>query len=201
MVFVGYTSPNQTESKGGWVFPLLFDRARQALVKSVLEPEWEALFEPNSYGFRPARSAHDAIQAIFNFIRLKPKYVLDADLEQCFDKISHLPLLAKLNTFMVLTRLIRGWLKAGILDNGEWSYPETGVPQGGVISPLLMNVTLHGFEQTLVNAVSKRTGDGKSNIPGIIRYADDLVILHHDLDTLKELRQTAEEWLAGWDCA
>ena len=113
----------------------LFDRARQALVKSVLEPEWEALFEPNSYGFRPARSAHDAKQAIFNFIRVKPQYVLAADLEQCFDKISPLPLLAKLNTFMVLTRLIRGWLKAGILDNGEWSHPETGVPQGGVISP------------------------------------------------------------------
>ena len=60
-----------------------------------------------------------------------------------------------------------------------------------------MNVALHGFEQTLVNTVSKRTSDGKSNIPGIIRYADDLVILHHNLDTLKELKQTAEEWLAG----
>ncbi|NJN93103.1 MAG: hypothetical protein HC875_02920 [Anaerolineales bacterium] len=69
--------------------PTLSDRARQALVKLALEPEWEAKFEPNSYGFRPGRCVHDAIEAIFNFIRLKPKYVLDADIEKCFDKISH----------------------------------------------------------------------------------------------------------------
>jgi len=66
-----------------------------------------------------------------------------------------------------------------------------------VVSPLLMNVALHGFEQILVNAVPKRTADRKNNIPGIIRYAEDLVILHHDLETLKKLQQTAEEWLAG----
>ena len=99
--------------------PTMFDRARQALVKQVLEPEWKAQFEPNSYGFRPGRSVHDAIVAIFNFIRLKPKYVLDTDIEKCFDKIAHLPLLAKLNTLPRITRLIRGWLKAGILDQGE----------------------------------------------------------------------------------
>jgi len=69
----------------------MFDRARQALVKQVLEPEWEAQFEPNSFGFRPRCSAHDAIEAIFNFIRLKPKYTLDTDLEKCFDKIAHPP--------------------------------------------------------------------------------------------------------------
>jgi len=65
--------------------PTMFDRARQALVKLALEPEWEAVFEANSYGFRPGRSAHDAIEAIYNHIRLKPKYVLDADIEKCFD--------------------------------------------------------------------------------------------------------------------
>ena len=65
--------------------PTMTDRARQALVKLALEPEWEAKFEPNSYGFRPGRSAHDAIQAIFNAIARKPKYVLDADIEKCFD--------------------------------------------------------------------------------------------------------------------
>jgi RNA-directed DNA polymerase len=124
--------PKPNGEQRGLGIPTLFDRARQALVKLVLEPEWEALFEPNSYGFRPGRTAHDAIQAIYNFIRLKPKYVLDADLEKCFDKISHLPLLTKLNTLPVLTRLIRGWLKAGILDQGEWTYPERGAPQGGL---------------------------------------------------------------------
>lgn len=105
-------------------------------------------------------------------------------------------MLAKLNTLPVLTRLIRGWLKAGILDQGAWSFPEAGTPQGGVISPLSMNIALHGFEQALVGSVPKRTAR-KTNSPGVIRYADDLVILHPDLDTLHQLRQTAEEWLAG----
>jgi RNA-directed DNA polymerase len=177
--------------------PTMFDRARQALVKQALEPEWEAQFEPNSYGFRPGRSVHDAIEAIFNFIRLKPKYVLDTDLEKCFDRIAHPPLLAKLNTLPSVSRLIRGWLKAGILDKGKWIFPETGAPQGGVISPLLMNIALHGFEQALISATPKRTRDRKNNVPGVIRYADDLVVLHHDLETLQELRRTAEEWLMG----
>ena len=91
----------------------------QALVKLTLEPEWEVKFEPNSYGFRPGRSAHDAIEAIFNAICLKPKYVLDADIEKCFDRISHDALLVKLNSIQPVMRLIRRWLKAGILDGVE----------------------------------------------------------------------------------
>jgi len=169
--------------------PTMVDRARQALVKLGLEPEWEAVFEPNSYGFRPGRSAHDALEAIWNFIRLKPKYVLDADIEKCFERISHSALLAKLSTIQPIAKLIRGWLKAGIMDNGQLLFPETGTPQGGVISPLLMNVALHGLEQALVGHYSKRER------PAVIRYADDLVILHHDLTTLKHLQTQAEEWL------
>lgn len=91
--------------------PTMADRARQALVKLALEPEWEAVFEPNSYGFRPGRSPHDAMEAIYNFIRLKPKYVLDADIEQCFERISHTALLAKLSTIQPIAKLIRGWAK------------------------------------------------------------------------------------------
>jgi RNA-directed DNA polymerase len=72
--------PGKTEKRPLGI-PTMRDRACQALVKQALEPEWEAQFEPNSYGFRPGRSAHDAIEAIFNFIRLKPKYALDADIE------------------------------------------------------------------------------------------------------------------------
>lgn len=169
--------------------PTMVDRARQALVKLGLEPEWEAVFEPNSYGFRPGRSAHDALEAIWNFIRLKPKYVLDADIEKCFERISHPALLAKLSTIQPIVKLIRGWLKAGIMDQGQLLYPEAGTPQGGVISPLLMNVALHGLEQALVGPYSKRER------PAVIRYADDLVILHHDLTTLKQLQTQAEEWL------
>jgi len=171
--------------------PTMRDRAMQALVKMALEPEWEAQFEPNSYGFRPGRSAHDAVEAIFNYIRLKPKYVLEADIEKCFDRIDHEALLDKMSTIQPLTRLVRGWLKAGIMDNGEMIFPEAGTPQGGVISPLLANIALHGLEDELHDLLSK------SSRPGVIRYADDFVILHYDLTTLQRLREVAEAWLGS----
>src|SRR5947209_6290144 len=87
-----------TEEKRPLGIPVMRDRAAQALLKLALEPEWEAVFEPNSYGFRPGRSAHDAIEAIHNALRQKPKYVLDADIAKCFDRISQEALLQKLNT-------------------------------------------------------------------------------------------------------
>ena len=93
--------------------PTISDRARQALVKLALEPEWEARFEPNSYGFRPGRSCQDAIEAIFESIKQCPKYILDADIAKCFDRIDHEALLDKLNTFPQLRRIIKAWLKAG----------------------------------------------------------------------------------------
>ncbi|MGB3614574.1 MAG: reverse transcriptase N-terminal domain-containing protein [Elainellaceae cyanobacterium] len=96
--------------------PVMAGRARQALAKLALEPEWESRFEANSYGFRPGRGAHDAIGAIFNAISKKPKYVLDADIAQCFDRIDHQALLAKLKTTPWLRRPIAGWLKAGVWD-------------------------------------------------------------------------------------
>ncbi len=89
--------PNNPTEQRGLGIPTLRDRARQALVKLALEPEWEAVFEPNSYGFRPGRSAHDAIEAIVLSIVRRPKYVLDADIEKCFDRILHDELLARLH--------------------------------------------------------------------------------------------------------
>jgi RNA-directed DNA polymerase len=118
--------------------PTMLQRAYQALVKLALEPEWEAVFEPNSYGFRPGRSPHDAIEAVFNFIRLKPKFVLKADIEKCFDQIDHQALLDKLATIQPIAKLVRGWLKAGIVDQGQILFPETGLAQGGVITPPTM---------------------------------------------------------------
>lgn len=90
----------------------MYDRAVQCLTKMALEPEWEAKFEPNSYGFRSGRSCQDAIRAIFLAIKQKSKFVLDADISQCFDKIDHQKLLQKLNTYPSLRRQIRAWLKA-----------------------------------------------------------------------------------------
>lgn len=166
--------------------PTMRDRAGQALVKLALEPEWEARFEANSYGFRPGRCAQDAIEAIFNHIRLKPKYVLEADIEKCFDRIDHNALLAKLGSITPIQRQVRGWLKAGIFENGAVIAPEAGTPQGGVISPLLANIALHGLETALAEAFPKR------NRPVLIRYADDFVILHEDLETLLAARALVE---------
>ncbi|TAF58643.1 MAG: retron-type reverse transcriptase [Oscillatoriales cyanobacterium] len=95
--------------------PTIEDRAKQALAKLALEPEWEALFEPNSYGFRPGRSCHDAIEAIELSIRKKPKYLIDADLKGCFDNIDHEALIQKLKTFPDMETQIRAWLKSGVL--------------------------------------------------------------------------------------
>src|SRR5450756_190832 len=105
-------------------------RAQQALGKMALEPEWEARFEPNSYGFRPGRSCHDAVGAIFDSVRIQPKYVLDADIAKCFDCIDHQALLNKLATFPIMRRVIKGWLKAGVVDGGELFPTEEGTPQG-----------------------------------------------------------------------
>ena len=126
--------------------PTLYDRAQQALIKQVLEPEWEAKFEPNSYGFRPGRSVHDAVGAIFNAIKTQPKYCLDADIAKCFERIDQTALLRKLQTFPQLSRPIRRWLKAGVLDNAVFTATETGTGQGSILSPLLANVALHGVE-------------------------------------------------------
>ena len=112
----------------------LLDRAKQALAKSALEPQWEARFEPNSYGFRPGRGCHDAIGAILNNVSITPrgKYVLDADISKCFDTINHDKLLEKLDVGPILKRQIGSWLKTGILDSGTILESKRGTPQGGV---------------------------------------------------------------------
>src|SRR3954452_15112045 len=151
-----------TEEKRPLGIPTLSDRAAQALVKLALEPQWEARFEANSYGFRPGRSCHDAIEAIFQSIKQCPKYVLDADIAKCFDRIDHDALLDKLNTFPRLRRVIKGWLEAGVLDGDKLFPTEQGTPQGGVLSPLLANVALQGLEKVVLNAFPKtKTVNGK----------------------------------------
>jgi RNA-directed DNA polymerase len=179
--------------------PTLSDRARQALVKLALEPEWEARFELNSYGFRPGRSCHDAVEAIFESIKQCPKYILDADIAKCFDRIDHEALLDKLNTFPRLRRIIKAWLKAGVLD-GETLFPtEQGTPQGGVLSPLLANIALHGMEEMIQTAFPPTRKNGKviSRTPILIRYADDLVVCHRDLEIIQQCQTVIQEWLQG----
>ena len=116
--------------------PTIKDRARQALIKSALEPEWESKMEGTSYGFRPGRSAHDAISRIYLSINKSSYFVLDADIAKCFDRINHDFLLSKIHCPSSLKRDIKQWLKAGVLDNGVFEETETGTPQGGVITGL-----------------------------------------------------------------
>jgi RNA-directed DNA polymerase len=189
--------------------PTMEDRAKQALVKLALEPEWEARFEPNSYGFRPGRSCHDAIEAIFGAIKNKRAFVLDADISGCFDNIDHKALLEKLNTTPGLRRVIKGWLEAGVLEGDVFHKTESGTPQGGVISPLLANIALHGMEQetkkaldaVLMDAMRSKRGKASRSLAytqlNIIRYADDFVILHWDLDVVMKAKAFIEDWLKG----
>lgn len=187
-----------TQEKRPLGIPTMTDRALQALVKQALEPQWEAIFEPNSMGFRPGRSAHDAIAAIFGAISRKAKYVLDADISKCFDRINHSKLLEKLNTFPSVRRQIKAWLKSGVLDNGELFPTEMGTPQGGVLSPLLANIALHGLEEEIKRYASTFPGRKINNQKALnlIRYADDLVVLHPKLEVIEQCKQLIEHWLA-----
>jgi RNA-directed DNA polymerase len=196
-----------TEEKRPLGIPTLHDRALQALVKLALEPEWEARFEPNSYGFRPGRSTHDAIKQIKISLDKKAKYVLDADIAKCFDTIDHNALLEKLGLQGQLRRQIAAWLQAGVLNGDIFEKTERGTPQGGVISPLLANVALHGMETFLKEHMRQYSSmRWKGGYPmksserirslSIIRYADDFVIMHENKAVLLEIRALLETWLS-----
>jgi group II intron reverse transcriptase/maturase len=170
--------------------PTIRDRAKQMLALLVLEPEWEAKFEKNSYGFRPGRRTHDAIEAIHSSINKSPKYVLDGDIRKCFDQINHDALLAKLNTFPLMHRQVHAWLKAKIVMQNEKIFPEKGTPQGGVLSPLLSNIALNGVEEYLSDWIAEipafSPGGHRISKPNrrkrllYVRYTDDFVVLHPD---------------------
>ena len=191
-----------TKEKRPLGIPTMSNRALQALVKLALEPEWEARFEPNSYGFRPGRSIHDAIGAIFSAISKKANFVLDADIAKCFDRINHEALLEKLNTFPTLRRQVRAWLKAGVMDGNKLFPTEEGTPQGGVISPLLANIALHGMEEQIRKVFPRKSYrvDGKKvskRPPILIRYADDFVVLHEDIEMVQKCQQVIQTWLSN----
>jgi RNA-directed DNA polymerase len=121
----------------GLGIPVISDRAQQARVRNALEPEWEARFEPKSYGFRPGRGCHDAIEAIYQVVKGKaPKrqWILDADLQGAFDHIDHSFLLGLIGSFPG-REMIRAWLTAGVIEDGQFASTEEGAPQGGVMTP------------------------------------------------------------------
>jgi RNA-directed DNA polymerase len=182
--------------------PVLMDRCHQARVKNALEPEWEARFEPRSYGFRPGRGCHDAIAAIYNACKgpqARRVWALDADLAAAFDRIDHDHLLAAIGSFPARD-MIRDWLKAGVFEAGKGFAPTVeGTPQGGVISPLLLNVALHGLEEAAgvrYRASGPRAGDTERGSPVAIRYADDLTVLCHSQEQAAQVKAQLAEWLA-----
>ncbi|MFM6454828.1 MAG: group II intron reverse transcriptase/maturase, partial [Planktothrix sp.] len=171
--------------------PTINDRVRQALVKLVLEPQWEARFEGESYGFRPGRSAHDAMSRIYVSINKKEYYILDADISKCFDQINHDYLLSKIDCPSTIKAQIRQWLKAGVMDNGIFEATEAGTPQGGVISPLLANIALDGMIKLVDNTFPK-----KNKVQAqAVRYADDFVVISPQLEIIQQCQIVIEEWL------
>lgn len=181
--------------------PVIMDRALQAVVKNALEPFWEARFEDSSYGFRPGRGCHDAIQRVYNLASAKGnrRWVLDADIKGAFDNIGHEKLLEVIGNFPA-RELVRQWLKAGYLEDGVFHGTESGTPQGGVISPLLANVALHGMEEAL--GVKYRPRKSKDygwelhpDSVGLVRYADDFVVFCRTREEAEEARGKLSVWL------
>jgi RNA-directed DNA polymerase len=182
---------------------VIADRVLQACVASALEPEWEARFEPRSYGFRPGRGCHDAIEAIYQAGKgrngaSRRMWVLDADLAAAFDRIDHGRLLGQLGTFPA-RELIAGWLKAGVVENGQFAPTGEGTPQGGVVSPALLNVALHGMEHAAgvrYQRIGSDAAFAATGSPVLIRYADDVVALCHTRHEAQQIKARLASWLA-----
>lgn len=175
--------------------PTVRDRCLQAMVKNALEPEWEARFEPTSYGFRPGRSCQDAMAKVFQLTLPfgRRRWVIDADIQGAFDNISHAYLLEAIGQFPA-RELIRQWLKAGYVELGRLHETPAGTPQGGIASPLLANVALHGMEGAL--AIKR---DRRGNLHGhraVVRYADDFVVFCETREDAVECIRVLRGWLA-----
>lgn len=190
--------------------PVVRDRCLQAMVKNALEPFWEARFEATSFGFRPGRSGHDAIAKIYLLAQpnKRKRWVVDADIKGAFDHINHDFLLQAIGTFPA-RELIKQWLKAGYLEDNRFQETEAGTPQGGVISPLLANIALHGIEEAL--SVRKILPNGRSIITtegvkytaqgktvgrkAVVRYADDFVVFCESKEEAEQSVATLTQWL------
>jgi RNA-directed DNA polymerase len=166
--------------------PTVRDRIEQTIVKNSLEPELEAVFEQNSYGLRPGRSCLDAIEQGFNLFSRWHKWVLEADIKGFFDNIAHESILTMIGNFPN-RELIKGWLKAGFVFQGNFNPTEQGTPQGGVISPLLANIGLHGLEN-FIKTINPKLG--------VVRYADDFIVTARDKESLDTTQDLIKAWMS-----
>ena len=179
--------------------PTMTDRAMQALHLLALDPVSETTADPNSYGFRQARSAHDALEQCFSALGKPSKsaqWVLDADIKGCFDNIDHDWMLAHIP---MDTQVLRKWLKAGYVERASLFPTEVGTPQGGIISPTLANMVLDGLERRLAERIRQRkTTNGKvvyNPKINLIRYADDFVVTGDSPETLAKAKEVVVEFL------
>jgi RNA-directed DNA polymerase len=177
--------------------PTILDRCQQTIVKNALEPYWESKFERSSYGFRLGRSTHDAIERIYITAKGKGKrsWVLDADIEGAFDNITHQHIRQSISKFPGI-KWIESWLKSGIIEKGQYIATPKGTPQGGAISPLLLNITLHGIEKVLNVRYDKRGQITRNSPYTVVVYADDFVVLAETKEECQEAEERLSKWLA-----
>lgn len=193
------------EKKNGKLRPLgiptIKDRIYQNIAKNALEPEWEAQFESVSYGFRPKRGILDATEEIWLKLNSKSnkRWVFEGDFKGCFDNLNHDYILEQIKQFPG-QRVIKRWLKAGYLDNGVFNITEAGTPQGGIVSPILANIALHGMEEALgiryrggihfdkINASCKRA---------MVRYADDFVVFCESKEDAEKVYEDLKPYLSS----
>jgi group II intron reverse transcriptase/maturase len=176
--------------------PSLEDKVVQQAARMLLEPIYEAMFVGFSYGFRPGRSQHDALDALAEAIARKVSWVLDADIRSFFDTIDH----GWMQKFLEhrigdrrMVRLLMKWMRAGVMEEGELHAVEEGTPQGGVVSPLLANIYLHYVLDLWVRQWRRREAHGEVHI---VRYADDLVMGFQKEQDARAMRSAMEERLA-----
>lgn len=182
------------------------DKAKQMLAKFALEPEWDARFESNSFGFRSGRSSHDAIASLIFSLRRKPQFVLEAHIHESFNEINCDKLLAKMDTFAIMKKQIESWLKENILvdvksESNEVTKILEGTFQKEIISPLLVNIILHGLENYIKDWYSRYyslinyTSSERKAIIGFSRYANSFVITAPTYTDMLEIEKVVRKWL------
>ena len=168
--------------------PAVRDRVAQEVLRQLLSPLFERIFHDDSYGFRPARGCHRAVERVIELHRLGHTYVLDADIKGFFDNIPHAIIMAGVADEVAdgnILRLVERFLKAGVMEEGQFRPTSVGTPQGGVISPLLANIALNGLDWRLHDAGFRH-----------VRYADDFVVLCQTETQVKQAHDLVQQHLA-----
>ena len=181
--------------------PVIIDRVYQELLRMALEPQWEFKFEPISYGFRPKRRAHDAMERIFyNVKNGNWCWVFEGDFKSCFDTLDHNFILKQIEGFPYVN-VVEKFLKAGYVDNNVFFRTKIGTPQGGLLSPLLANIALTGMEDCLgisYNKLTRKNGSTTYNAKGnyrMTRYADDFVIFAKSKEEIEKVYDILNPYL------